>query len=722
MTNEATEITYNEDYYHTLLSIGEECIDESNLQKLLTAKEHFIAYDGFEPSGRMHIAQGIFKAVNVNKITSCGGTFVFWVADWFALMNDKMGGDLAKIAIVGEYLQHVWKSAGMDGIDDPEKVRFILCSDAITKEADAYWTQVLDVARRFNLTRIQKCCQIMGRLENSLSGAQILYPLMQCADVFFLKTDVCQLGKDQRKVNALALEYCNKIKRKNKPVILSHHMLMGLKAGQEKMSKSDPDSAIFMEDSNEDVIRKINNAYCPLTIVEGEIPSNNDDLKNPCLDYIEHILFNTPNFTFVVNEAEGKSYDAYSPLFHDFVNSKISVDELKTALAKHLNLLLDPVRQHFTNDERAKELLNLVQQYKREDKNKKKEVKFEHCPLPNGVEARTHVIVLPDVNPLVSYSQIMTVSAAIRKQSSANEKVTLLVPDWSSFTINSLLDKKTIQSYYDVFLWGLEVLGKVDMTTLQIVTQSTMILSHPSEYWLTVMNAGRALSLAEVMMEDLDGQSSSGCVVARLMHIADVMTLQPMSVTYSVDLLNEVRTLESLITKFNERVVSSTSTSKSLQLTFLKTPVIDLRLKAEREINDVASYEYYLNDAANCAKSKMRKSFCEPGNVSFCPVIEFVKAFCGSEFKIVRKEENGGDVVYSLGGSSSTECNELSKLVDDFKRESLHPGDLKNSMATVMLDVMTDVEKGSKSNKSISNALKCLKAFDKKVTKAGKKK
>merc|ERR1719446_1255701 len=122
-----------------------------------------------------------------------------------------------------------------------------------------------------------------------------------------------------------------------------------------------------------------------------------------------------------------------------------------------------------------------------------------------------------------------------------------------------------------------------------------------------------------------------------------------MSVTYSVDLLNEVRTLESLITKFNERVVSSTSTSKSLQLTFLKTPVIDLRLKAEREINDVASYEYYLNDAANCAKSKMRKSFCEPGNVSFCPVIEFVKAFCGSEFKIVRKEENGGDVVYSLG-------------------------------------------------------------------------
>ena len=57
---------------------------------------------------------------------------------------------------------------------------------------------------------------------------------------------------DQRKVNMLAREYCEfpdvKKKRKFKPIILSHHMLMGLKQGQAKMSKSDPDSAIFMED------------------------------------------------------------------------------------------------------------------------------------------------------------------------------------------------------------------------------------------------------------------------------------------------------------------------------------------------------------------------------------------------------------------------------------------------------------------------------------------
>lgn len=34
-----------------------------------------VCYDGFEPSGRMHIAQGIMKANNVNKLTKAGALF-----------------------------------------------------------------------------------------------------------------------------------------------------------------------------------------------------------------------------------------------------------------------------------------------------------------------------------------------------------------------------------------------------------------------------------------------------------------------------------------------------------------------------------------------------------------------------------------------------------------------------------------------------------------------
>jgi tyrosyl-tRNA synthetase len=120
----------------------------------------------------MHIAQGLLKSVNVNKCTTPGthSTFCFWVADWFALMNDKMGGDLQKIVIVGKYLIEVWKAAGMD----LQNVEFRWASDEITQRAHIYWPIMLDVARRFNVTRIKKCCQIMGRLEGSLTAAQVL--------------------------------------------------------------------------------------------------------------------------------------------------------------------------------------------------------------------------------------------------------------------------------------------------------------------------------------------------------------------------------------------------------------------------------------------------------------------------------------------------------------------------------------------------------------------
>eukprot|EP00913_Durusdinium_trenchii_P027228 g25546.t1 len=73
----------------------EECQTEAELRKLVEKKPDFVCYDGFEPSGRMHIAQGVYKSVCVNKCTKAGGQFIFWVADWFALMNDKMGGCLA---------------------------------------------------------------------------------------------------------------------------------------------------------------------------------------------------------------------------------------------------------------------------------------------------------------------------------------------------------------------------------------------------------------------------------------------------------------------------------------------------------------------------------------------------------------------------------------------------------------------------------------------------
>ncbi len=74
--------------------VGEEIVTEEELRELLQTKPHPVAYDGFEPSGRMHVAQGILRTINVNKMVKAGVKFKMWVADWFAWMNNKLGGDL----------------------------------------------------------------------------------------------------------------------------------------------------------------------------------------------------------------------------------------------------------------------------------------------------------------------------------------------------------------------------------------------------------------------------------------------------------------------------------------------------------------------------------------------------------------------------------------------------------------------------------------------------
>lgn len=245
-------------------SIGEECIRDDDLRNLLAKKPNPTCYDGFEPSGRMHIAQvsrkiferfiwkGILKSINVNKCTKAGCTFIFWVADWFAMLNNKMGGDLKKIRVVGEYMIEVWKACGMD----MNNVKFIWSSgklfrSSLTFRGDQRQSQRILAPRDGHRHQIQvaACYSVLD--PKFSSNRQLLHhhgsrerkrtflfsnllPLHAMRWHFLFegkksppihfKADICQLGMDQRKVNMLAREYCDLVKPKIKlkPIILSH--------------------------------------------------------------------------------------------------------------------------------------------------------------------------------------------------------------------------------------------------------------------------------------------------------------------------------------------------------------------------------------------------------------------------------------------------------------------------------------------------------------------
>eukprot|EP01134_Creolimax_fragrantissima_P000131 CFRG0131T1 len=690
--------------YDLLLSVGEECIQEQELKNLVLKKPNFRLYDGFEPSGRMHIAQGVFKAMNVNKCTSAGGVFVFWVADWFALMNDKMGGDLEKIKVVGQYFVEVWKGAGM-ALDN---VEFRWASDGIVGNADTYWPQALDVARCFTVARIKKCCQIMGRVENSLTAAQILYPIMQCTDIFHLKADICQLGVDQRKVNMLAREYCDSSKRKLKPVILSHHMMYGLLQGQEKMSKSNPDSAVFVEDAREDIMRKIQQAYCPLrsegkgmdTTAEYTMRLKQDDLQNPCFDYMENIVFNKPNPSFKIG---ANTYTSFESARDAVLDGTESVEDFKFALGDAVDSCIAPIRMHFQTNEHAKNLLATIQGYKKETM---QPLRTDIIRLNMSKDEKPLYTVYA---PFASYEYTMEVFLPLAQamiEAPEDAECILWLPDWASKAQNKMDgDMKVIHQTYAVLVESLRAFVPASaFGRFEVLFQSLAILRNPSDYWISAINVGRSTSLASLLDGQGDDESCAGLVIANLMFVSDALSMggakNIISVPVGLSCMKQLA--HNYVSGLNDANVPPAKLSEQT------IAPLYLREELESGLKDNDAILFLMDTHIELPR-KFKRAFCEPENVSFCPLLTVIREVImprAGELTICRSPDNGGNVTYRT----------FNDVKQDFASGNLHPGDLKPACQKAYLTIIDPILKCFKENPIAKKAVADVKKYAKKAT------
>jgi hypothetical protein len=121
-----------------------------------------------------------------------------------------------------------------------------------------------------------------------------------------------------------------------------------------------------------------------------------DDLKNPCLDYIKNIIFAPPGATFAT---KAKTYDNFDAAKADFVEGKLSEEVLKEALIAAVNKLLEPVRTHFRENAKARDLLESVLRFKKESaepKDGKKEV-LKRMTL--DIKGPVHALFCPLLGP-----------------------------------------------------------------------------------------------------------------------------------------------------------------------------------------------------------------------------------------------------------------------------------------------------------------------------------
>lgn len=355
-----------------------EIVTEDELRQVLETKEEPLAYIGFEPSGIVHMGWALVTA-KIKDLCDAGFKVIILWADWHAAINDKVGGDLENIRAVARYMEDCFVALGVPR----DRVEFRYAQDVVSDLS--YWGDILKVGKVTSLSRIKRTMTIMGRKEDEadLDSSKIIYPLMQCVDMFHLGVDLAYAGIDQRRVHMLAREVADRFGWK-KPVALHTPLLPGLKGGSRmngdgakdktvremaktmdeqsaamidmKMSKSDPTSSINIHDDPDSVRKKIKKAYCP---TEKE-----EENTNPVLMIAKYIIF--PRFGRMDIERPEKyggnvSYDSYEALTEDYFSGKLGPVDLKSGVAEGINKVLAPVADYFAehpeNYDRVQEIL-----------------------------------------------------------------------------------------------------------------------------------------------------------------------------------------------------------------------------------------------------------------------------------------------------------------------------------------------------------------------------
>ncbi|HSX25000.1 MAG TPA: tyrosine--tRNA ligase [Candidatus Andersenbacteria bacterium] len=335
---------------------------ESNLAEIITPEEFraLIAkiesgekvthYIGFEISGYVHIGQGIMSALVIKDLKALGVHCTIWLADWHTSMNDKLDGTKETAARIGRgYFTEAMKACLLAVGADINAVEFRLATDWYSKNMMEYMGLTVRVMQKTTDSRIRRSIDIMGReMGDDVEMSSLMYPAMQVADVFYQDLNIVHAGTDQRKVYVIMRDVAKKLfPGKQKPTILLHALMPGLKSPDGKMSKSDPDSALFIHDSEEFIERKIRHAYCP----EKEIE------KNPILNWTKHLLFWNRSKPFQIkrNPEYGGDviFENYEQLEEAFGRGDVHPSDLKNAVAEEFIALLSPVREHFAKPEIA---------------------------------------------------------------------------------------------------------------------------------------------------------------------------------------------------------------------------------------------------------------------------------------------------------------------------------------------------------------------------------
>src|SRR5437879_11507180 len=252
-----------DDRLQSVVRGSEEVVTREELRALLDRTGTPRAYVGLEPARLLHIGTAFVVASKVADLVAAGFHTIIYLADWHAYINDKLGGNLENLRTCAEYFKDGFRAVGV-----PAAVEYLYANEFVRHPE--YWQSVIQASKASTVARIRRALTIMGRTEEEadLDASMLIYPAMQVADIHWMNLDLALGGMDQRHAHMLYRDVAPKLGWK--PVVALHTSLvpaldgggrMDLVAG--KMSKSKRDSSVLMNDSANEVDRKVGKAFCP---------------------------------------------------------------------------------------------------------------------------------------------------------------------------------------------------------------------------------------------------------------------------------------------------------------------------------------------------------------------------------------------------------------------------------------------------------------------------
>jgi len=310
-----------------------EIITEEELRQLIEKKNKFAAYYGIAPTGPFHIGY-LSTLSKVFDLENAGATVKILIADIHSALDDLKTpwGEIDKRA---QYYKKCIELA----FPWSKKPRFILGSDF--QLDNNYMYDMLQIASMTKITRAKHAASEVCRLREP-KVSEMIYPIMQSLDEQYLDVDIQLGGIDQRHIMAFAREYLPKLGYKTR-IELMMPLVASLKGPSVKMSASLPETHIKIYESEENIRKKISEAYCPA-----------GDTNNVILHLCKFLIFPLKGKLKIEREKRYGGdiiFESYEELEKDFIAKKIHPLDIKTAVSDQLIMQFKKARDYFEKKE-----------------------------------------------------------------------------------------------------------------------------------------------------------------------------------------------------------------------------------------------------------------------------------------------------------------------------------------------------------------------------------